>query len=381
MKTNRVQLFTCVCASIAVIAVLGFPVATRAGDGPGSIVSSAPLPAPANASAWKIVYRSTGLHGESIEVSGMVIAPAGAAPTGGRPVVAWAHATTGVAEKCAPSLRPDPLGTIPHLSGLLQRGFVVVATDYPGLGNPGVHPYLVGESEGRAVLDSVRAAGNISEVSAGKRFAVWGHSQGGHAALFTGQMVSQYAPELTLVGIAAVAPATDLSQLLKNDIQEPVGRVLTSYAVYSWSEVFQAPMQPIVHAPAIPIVKRVAGDCAEGKDDAYKVSFDSLTLTPRMLLPGFYNAEPWNRILTDNAPGRARAGAPVFVAQGTVDKIVEPTVTQNFVQGLCSRGEKVTFEPLQGVGHMTAGLESADAAAEWMAARFDGKPVSSTCGK
>jgi len=48
----------------------------------------------------------------------------------------------------------------------------VVFTDYPGLGTPGPHPYLVGESEGRAVLDSIRATrqllgGAVSDTAAG----------------------------------------------------------------------------------------------------------------------------------------------------------------------------------------------------------------------
>lgn len=89
------------------------------------------------------------------------------------------------------------------LPELLKRGYAVVAPDYPGLGTPGPHPYLVGESEGHAVLDAVRAARNAPEAHAGQRFAVWGHSQGGHATLFAGLLAQSYAPELQLVGVAA----------------------------------------------------------------------------------------------------------------------------------------------------------------------------------
>ena len=53
-----------------------------------------------------------------------------------------------------------------------------------GSGTPGVHPYLIGDSEAYSVLDSVRAARELPDAKAQKRFAVWGHSQGGHAALF-----------------------------------------------------------------------------------------------------------------------------------------------------------------------------------------------------
>jgi alpha-beta hydrolase superfamily lysophospholipase len=79
---------------------------------------------------------------------------------------------------------PDLAGTIWGLAEMMARGYVVVATDHPGLGTPGMHPYLIGVSEGRAVLDSVRAARDLPDAGASNRFVVWGHSQGGHASLY-----------------------------------------------------------------------------------------------------------------------------------------------------------------------------------------------------
>ena len=95
--------------------------------------------------------------------------------------------------------------TIPGLQSFLQDGYVV-ATDYPGLGTQGPAPYLVGSSEARAVLDSVRAARQLPGANAGSHFIVWGHSQGGQAALFAGQLARSYAPELKLQGVAVAAP-------------------------------------------------------------------------------------------------------------------------------------------------------------------------------
>ena len=108
------------------------------------------------ARGYRILYRSTGMNGEPIVVSGAIIFPVGPAPASGRPVIAWAHPTTGVADKCAPSL--VPVNAVQGLDEMIGRGYVVVATDYPGLGTKGMHPYLIGVSEARAVLDSVRAA-------------------------------------------------------------------------------------------------------------------------------------------------------------------------------------------------------------------------------
>lgn len=140
---------------------------------PGTIIRSQPIMgAPRGASAFRVLYRSRGLHDEPIAVSGVIIVPRGRAPAGGRPVVAWAHPTTGIARKCAPSLRADFFRRIPGLGKMLERGYVVAATDYPGLGTAGPHPYMVGVSEGRAVLDAVRAARRLRVAAAGKRFAL-----------------------------------------------------------------------------------------------------------------------------------------------------------------------------------------------------------------
>src|SRR5262245_60705441 len=118
---------------------------------------------PPGSKAWRVLYVSTGIDEKPIVVSGIVVAPELPPPLAGRPVVAWAHPTTGVAENCAPSLRPEIFDSIPHLQALLALDYVVTATDYPGLGTRGPHPYLIGESEGRAVVDSVRAARGIEK--------------------------------------------------------------------------------------------------------------------------------------------------------------------------------------------------------------------------
>src|SRR6202008_2870433 len=139
----------------------------------------------------------------------VIIIPRGTEPFGGRSIIAWAHPTSGIVPRCAPSLARVLFRSIQGLPEMLARGYIVTATDYPGLGTAGPHPYLVGISEGRAVLDSVRAARSIGGTSTLSTFSVWGHSQGGQAALFTGILAESYAPELHLVGVAAAAPATD----------------------------------------------------------------------------------------------------------------------------------------------------------------------------
>ncbi len=194
--------------------------------------------APDGAAAYRVLYRSTSPEGRPIAVSGVIIVPAAPMPEGGRPIVAWAHPTTGIVPRCAPSLALFIFQQIAGSRQLLDRGYVIAATDYPGLGTPGPHPYLVGNSEARSVIDSVRAARSLPGVGNYGRYAVWGHSQGGQAALFTGLISKTYAPELRLVGVAAAAPATDLATLMTDDLNTSGGRNLAAMTVWSWARVY-----------------------------------------------------------------------------------------------------------------------------------------------
>ena len=113
---------------------------------------------PGNSDAFRFLYRSTGSKGEPIPVSGAIFIPSGPRACRRPQHHRLGAPNFGVMPECAPSLYPDRAGLIWNLSDMLSQGYIVVATDYPGLGTDGVHPYLIGESEGRAVLDSVRAA-------------------------------------------------------------------------------------------------------------------------------------------------------------------------------------------------------------------------------
>lgn len=332
-----------------------------------------------NGKAFRILYRSTGLDGQPIALSGAIFLPDAAPASGRRPIVAWAHPTTGVVEKCAPTLLPDLSGTIPGLEDMLARGWIVAATDYAGLGTPGMHPYLIGESEARAVLDSVRAARTMPKADAGDTFAVWGHSQGGHAALFTGQLAQSYAPELRLVGVAAAAPATYLAELFDADIDSTAGRTLTAMALLSWSKVFDQPLRSILAEPARPSFERVAHDCIQSISEMLKIEQDTAGLQTKFLTGNPTKIEPWKSIMVRNSPGVTPPGGPVFLAQGTADDIVRPRITKQFADHLCKGGARVVLVALEGASHSFAGEDSARSAVAWMGDRFAGAKAPTDC--
>jgi acetyl esterase/lipase len=348
---------------------------------PGTIIRAEPmLQAPGYITAYRVLYRSRGLHDEPIAVSGVIIAPRGDAPAGGRPVVAWAHPTTGVVTRCAPSLAFFVFQQIQGLRDMASQGYVVAATDYPGLGGPGVHPYLVGKSEGRAVLDIVRAARTMPEIGASNEVAIWGHSQGGQAALFAGLIAKSYAPELKVVGVAVAAPATELATLMQDDLGTAGGNNLTAMTLWSWDRVFGAPIGRVVTPQAIPAVNRLAEACIESIGDLYLRRRLERPLEASFLIPkNPTDVEPWRSIATANTPGLLPRDMPLFVAQGTADKLVRPEVTQDYVARACRAGERVTFLSLPGVGHGFAASKSARPAVAWMADRFAGSPAPSDC--
>jgi pimeloyl-ACP methyl ester carboxylesterase len=370
-------------AALAFMASATLAAASLASErSPGTLISAEAMPgAPEGARAYRMLYWSTGLDGKPVEVSGVVIAPDGPPPPGGRPVVAWAHPTTGVVSRCAPSLARVFFASIQGLSAMLDRGYVVAATDYPGLGTPEVHPYLVGTSEAHAVLDSVRAARAIPEAEVGARFAVWGHSQGGQAALFTGIEAARYAPDLKLVGVAAAAPATDLGALMTDDLGTGGGNNITAMTLWSWARVYGAPIDKVVTSQAEPVIDRLTKLCIERWFDVFTRRGPTLALEKSFLpVNSLAEEQPWRRLLEENSPGPLPADIPVFLAQGSADGLVRPAITEAYRTRLCRNGNRVEFVLMPGVGHAFIARDVAGVAVAWMAARFAGEPAPTNCG-
>ena len=356
---------------------------------PGAIIARRPITAtPPGSVGWTVLYLSTGLDGRPTATSGSIFVPTTPAPPNGRKVVAWAHGTSGVARRCAPSLRPGGgANEIPGFRELIDAGYVVAATDYPGLGTASPHPYLVGASEGVAVLDSVRAAHNLADAAASTTFAVWGHSQGGHAALFTGQLASRYAPDLTLVGVATAAPATQLRQLLEHDIGGVAGNVLAAMAVVSWSQVYAdqgITQTQMLDEAAIPSARLIADNCIESTGQLFvdlpnaevlKVGFKGVDARDHTWTP----PPEWEAVLRQNTPGVSAIQVPVLVNQGTADTVVWPGVTADWVDAQCQTGMNITEKIYDGRTHVDIATTSAADATQWIGARFDGRAATSTC--
>lgn len=331
-------------------------------NAPGTVLRFETMNAPfPESQAWRVLYTSTGIDGEPIAVSGMVFAPAGPIPPGGRPVVSWAHPTTGIDDQCAPSRSPKPYDDVQGLADFLNLGWVVVATDYQGLGTDGMHPYLVGASEAQGTIDIVRAARNMDEAGASSNYFVFGHSQGGQAALFAGQMASTYAPELQLLGVAAAAPAGLLVPLFQADKNTAAGAVLGSYAVVSWSDIFGYDEASVVKSSLSDRVHAVSEKCVVGGSrlSDIELGINDLILKGRMWAADPATTAPWSNQFALNTAAQSPITTPLLLTQGTADKIITPSTTAELTAMYVAMGNnQATEQVMDGVDHMKAGKAS-----------------------
>lgn len=73
-------------------------------------------------------------------IGGSVFVPVGEPPSGGWPMVGYAHGTCGLADATAPSRAGLSKLERQHVAAWLAAGRAVAATDYEGLAIPGPHP-------------------------------------------------------------------------------------------------------------------------------------------------------------------------------------------------------------------------------------------------
>jgi pimeloyl-ACP methyl ester carboxylesterase len=343
---------------------------------PGEIIRSKPIAsAPAGSLAWRVLYHSRDMAGTDIAVAGIVVVPLTPIPAGGRTVVSWAHPTTGSAQACGPSLEPNPFLAIEGLDELLAAGYAVAATDYQGMSLPGASSYLLGVTEGNNVLDAARAARNLTETGVGDSLLLWGHSQGGQAALFAAQQVAEYAPELRLEAVAVAAPAADLRSLLTDDIGSVAGVTITSYAVPAMIAAYaddypKEQLEAILTPAGATATPQMAAMCLLTQNK--EIHAIAEPLIGKYVTSDPSTTEPWATILTENSVGASPIGVPIYVGQGLADELVIPDVTKQFVGRSCATGEHVQFDEFAGVNHGFAALAALPTVLEFFGAATRG---------
>ena len=329
--------------------------------------------------AYRILYRSTGQLGEPITVGGMVFMPKGKAPRSGWPVVAWDHGTSGVGDQCNPSRWPGLYdggqwrGYESQIDQLAGQGYVVAASDYEGLGTPGLHTYLLSDALGRATIDAVRAA--LAMVpSAGTRWAAIGHSEGGQAALAAGELAASYGKGLTYLGAVGYAPSNHLQSL----VTQP-DKFSSPYLAF-----MAVGMRSI--DPTFDYANFVGPLYADRMNLAEEHCFDEwFYLDNQGLKPTIENTVNPNwasdptvqTYFAETQIAQRPSAGPVLVLQGTGDGLYG--VYPQLMADLCAQGTAAHGITYPNVSHdrvLDAGWADARA---WLAARFAGKPAPNDC--
>ncbi|NKG21169.1 lipase family protein [Paeniglutamicibacter terrestris] len=321
---------------------------------PGTLLRAEPLMdgIPENANAWRILYTTTNPDDSPAVASGTVVAPRhhGSAAL---PVVSIAHGTKGITPRCAPSLSATPLsdGPAAALRELVSAGWVGVTSDYVGLGTAGPHPYLIGAAEGRNVLDAYRAAHQLREgFTLRDDTVIWGHSQGGHGALFSAAIAKSYAPEISVLGVAALAPATNLVDLALGVKDAAAGKVVSSYIAAAWNDVYpELDVASMITPGYARTVQRIGERCFDGRDALSGIIagtqlFDAVI--PEAALNG-----PLGDKLRENSV-TADIDYPLFVAQGLADQLVLPTMQEQWVAQRCAAGQAMEYREYPGLDHL-----------------------------
>ncbi|WP_079212800.1 alpha/beta hydrolase family protein [Brucella pituitosa] len=343
---------------------------------PGSVIRSEAIPGPVNSSAWRVLYVSQTADGRHVPASGLVIVPKTAGP---KPVVVWAHGTTGIARGCAPSLAPNPAREftqrggseklpisvgIPYLNTWLERGYAVVAADYAGLGTEGTHHYLVGADAAQDLLNLVRAARGIDPDRVGTDIALFGTSQGGQAVLFAGEIGKKYAPDLQIKTVTALAPASTL--VIPSDDSASSfssGSPLPYMIGLGFIDTYHL-SNGVFTDIGKQWLKKALSECV--------VEFytDVTTSKKKGLVGSLTDRGDWVTALQRNNAGMAKSESPVFIAHGTRDKIIPTKATTAYLERAKAVGTTATVQWITGAGHGDVIAKAESAVLQWIDSGF-----------
>lgn len=338
--------------------------------------------APPGSEGWRMIYVTEGVGGKLTYTGGEIYVPAGNPGSAERRVVLWNHPTAGNQDACAPSWGGDPSvrnragrERVPAIAELLKRGYVVVMSDYQGLGTPGGTSYMDGPLDAKASLDAVRALRNFPHARAGKRLVQYGFSQGGQTTLWAASLAKTYAPELEILGGMAIAPAVNTLGLTEWDIKYPpmAAYLVTTVAGLNISHP-ELRLRDILTPTGMELLATMASGCFAARETVQSIT--EPVARPEALEPG----QPWRTMFDANDDFySADIAAPIVIYQGDKDLDVPVDLTRTVFGRMCAMGLRVEYREVADRNHGTVVADARDAAPDWFDARFEGRPAASNC--
>lgn len=331
----------------------------------------------------QVIYRSTNALGQPNAVSGTVLVPT--TPwigLGSRPLLSWAVGTRGVGDACAPSytLSQGADYEMFFIKAALDRGWAVAVSDYEGLGTPGQHTYVVGQSEGRAVLDIARAAQRLpgSGLSSSTPVGLMGYSQGGGAVGWAAELAGSYAPELNLKGTAAGGVPGDLPAVAEFVEGGPVVALALLASIGLDAAYPELGLENYLNDNGRDLMEKAEDLCLVSVDGI--ATLGSTLFSSRM---DYVHTDPlaspaWSARLDENKLGSTKPKGPVFQYHGVVDEMVPFAQARDLRRTWCNKGANVTWSVLPGE-HILGMVEGVVPALNWLSLRFAGVPSFGNC--
>jgi len=354
------------------------------GSGAGTLLSANTMPTldrrllEATSLAARITYASTNAFDGTTQVSGTVFVPQGTPPSGGWPIVAYGHSTTGIQSDCAPSLDSTLLHFSAPITGLVQAGYVVVMSDYQGLGlDQWRHPYLDSTTLGYNVIDSVKAARKLVP-DASDRWLAFGTSEGAQAAWAANELAPDYAGGLTLVGTVSVSPPADIDGFA--DAAAAGTLTPDQMPVLQWLLVSLKDQYPDLNlddyrrgivADKWDVLSACRGPAAgERATIAGQITADDLRPSSPAAV------DTLRGYLEKSSLPQGPAEAPMLVIYGGSDTLIPPAWTERALAKACGMGDviQVQLQPDKGAEGIDASV-----ADYWVNARFNGVDAQNDC--
>jgi pimeloyl-ACP methyl ester carboxylesterase len=372
-----------------------------------------------DAQAWRIAYISSDVNERQTISTALVLAPTGKAPAGGRPIVAWAHGTTGTAQSCGPSQVLNPAVSLnqyflvngnswtdyglPNVDTFIKEGYVVVGTDYQGLGAGGRHQYVVSATQGRDAINSARAVGSMPEIGAGKKAVVYGWSQGGGTTIAAASLPEYIAKKGTasdgieFVGFVAMAPPdvavmaggkvldqAGANKMLGDLIQGFSGNIFnfTHFAMNIWGTQAAFPklkLTDIFTDEGARVLDEIfLNKCIHVASDTLNFGYANSYKTLLRDKPG--NPLEWAKAFIQGSVMPVKPVAPVVIYWGTKDTVVPPVMGELYQKQMCALGGNVERIQLAGEQtHFSTPTAASPLYMSWIKDRITGKPLAHTC--
>ena len=326
----------------------------------------------------KMTYRMLGVNGSEVQATSLLFTPKTTPPITGWPIVVWAHGTTGVADKCAPSKTALNLHVEDMIKKLLAAGYVVVAPDYEGLGEPSsneAHPFLNLQSAAFSITDAVVAARNYLGNQAAKQWMAVGHSQGGHAALGAAQYASR--AQLDYKGTIAVAPASNLAAILTVGEEQAAqetdleSKISTFAMLDTYTALITAGLrnknpsltyQQVFKSPTDEIAALADTECSDVLSESLVAAMGqyaagngwSLDAYPRTQSNFLSLPEVSQFLSKDSQPLQVKVNQPVIIYQGGADAVVPKDATDLLLSGVAAKQSSIQYHADATWDHGTA---------------------------